>query len=719
MQEIDKKQLWYNIVAITITLMVTMLLFKADDPYGGILILFTSLLIFKPIRHSRFSFIDISACLLWLYSLLSCFSSMNPFPAWQVSYNSTVCFCGYILLRKILSNSRSNSLFLQSIGLLTGIVVCLSILSFYIYEQSVKDVGFVDTYPFRFLFRPLGYITNVWSAVLIPLLGLASIGGYVTSEKRFWPWFFLLLLCLTIFSILLSFSRGAYIALCVYVVFFFLFVNSNKEKIKLLVSCVLIGGLIYGTYPSETMTTLRMNKTVSQQQSNEGRMDATQIALDIFQQERNNMMGFGNGNYTLAIDKKANQDSNNSYTSYAPNFVTQLLIEQGLIGLLLYTVLIIGIIVKLWRQRNDAVCIIAGGTLIAVFVKELTLSTLLSVPIITFLCYILLALLQRKKKEVTERLYFMDIWMTYMIYGIICLFYICFEYQYVRQERNNSYNLNSLSAFEKGNYQKAIRLIEQTDRQVPYLINRGVLYMDCYSNDPQSEYLRKAREALTEAKMLNTDDIHIDYLLAKLLVLQGSYSQAYSEIRKMVNCFPDNSLYQFELSRLLYNTGKKREAAVHLENAIYLTPGILNMDSVRKQAQADSGFYHLVVERLLDRYPNASDSPATFARYGYITYYNGHIQEAKKNLSYALSVLPNLFTPWFLLGKIYAEENKIEKADSCFRKHRLLVTGAFNFQPISSIPLERDLRTERELFVNYAVKFGNWYNCRFFGAKGM
>lgn len=56
-------------------------------------------------------------------------------------------------------------------GIASMLVVLLAICSFLVFRRSVLEAGFEDTYHFRFLFSPLGYITNIWAEVLLMLSG--------------------------------------------------------------------------------------------------------------------------------------------------------------------------------------------------------------------------------------------------------------------------------------------------------------------------------------------------------------------------------------------------------------------------------------------------------------------------------------------------------------------------------------------------------------------
>lgn len=271
--------------------------------------------------------VDYSLCLITAYDLISCLNAACTTPAISYSLLSLFCLTVYFVLRKLFGSAQATRQLQQGCYLPIGAALLLAICSFFVFRQSVLGVGFQDTYHFRFLFRPLGYITNVWAEVLLVLL------GWVCLIRKYSGIF----IFLTVLALLFSFSRGAYIALGVYLICWLLFVKSKQEKIRLFavsMAAIVLTGICF---PREMKTTLQMNRTVSQQQSTEGRINATQAGWDTFRQRP--IFGYGNGNYTFAIDQTLNQDITHSYTSYAPNILVQLLIEKGIIGCLLYQIL--------------------------------------------------------------------------------------------------------------------------------------------------------------------------------------------------------------------------------------------------------------------------------------------------------------------------------------------------------------------------------------------
>lgn len=252
---------------------------------------------------------------------------------WQVS----ICLPGYILFRRFQLCHSSRIWFFNCLMLLAGVTGLLAICLFPVFKHSVMASGFTDTYAFRFLFKPLGYNTNVWATLLIVLTSfvlLAPRGRFFTEKLPSY------LMGLILLVILLSFSRGAYAALAVFIGLSLAILPLKREKRLLVIVSVVVAVTCFG-FLSETFTTLRMNHTVSQQRSIEGRVDATRIAWKMWKERH--LVGAGTGNYTLAADHKPNQDSTRTYTSYAPNPEVLILVEGGILGMMLFVFLLMAV----------------------------------------------------------------------------------------------------------------------------------------------------------------------------------------------------------------------------------------------------------------------------------------------------------------------------------------------------------------------------------------
>ncbi len=417
----------YTGMAILLIVIMAILLFQTEDKWQICLLLLTaSLAVIRPFPFRQWTTIDIALSLITIYDMASCLYAGCPVPAIRSAFFSIFCLTAYFMWRKLFRPEHITRIIRQGSLLSVGAALVLAICSFFIFRQSVLSVNFQDTYHFRFLFRPLGYITNVWAEVLLVLL------GWVCLVRRYSTLF----IFLTILAILFSFSRGAYISLGVYVVTWLLFVTPKREKLHLPIICVVAIVVTSVFLPSEMKTTLQMNRTASQQQSTEGRINATQAAWDTFQEH--SLLGYGNGNYTFAIDRTLNQDSTLPYTSYAPNIVVQLLIEKGIIGLLLYLLLALAVcrtIRKRWTQPESRMI---ACLLLALAVKEMAQATLLSTPFSLFMVYAVLAFFQKEEiaAEVKEERRTASIYVVPGIAAICYLGWLAFPFV---QDRDKSY----------------------------------------------------------------------------------------------------------------------------------------------------------------------------------------------------------------------------------------------------------------------------------------
>lgn len=675
----------YAGIALLLVMVMTVLLFRVEDKYRICLLLLTGCCLWlRPLPLRRWTLIDISLCLITLYDVFSCVHALSPMAAIPDAILSLSVLTAYFVLRRLFASEQAENLFLSGSSLPICVALLLAICSFFVFRRSVLGVGFEDTYHFRFLFRPLGYITNVWAEALLLVLGWACL------IRRYSTWF----IFLTVWAILLSFSRGAYIALGIYLFSWLLLVKPWREKLRLPLISLLAIVLTIVFFPVETKTTLQMNRTQSQQQSTAGRIQATHISWDVFQ--KSPWLGQGNGSYTMAIDKTMNQDSTHSYTSIAPNIIVQLGIEKGFCGLMLYLLLVVSVCMALWKYRKHPESRIIISLFLALTVKEMTQATLLNTPFSLFMFYTLLAYLQKdevqSKSEKRTKIFMPD----YLFPIFVCVGYFGYLGIVILKERNDTYMEQSKEAFEKGRYAESIHLIEQSIECTSSCINRGLLCMQCFLRTNETVYLDQAEKALQKASIKQPEDIQIQYLQARLYLYKKELEKATSLLQELTTDYPKNSFYLLTLSEVYYQQGKKKEAVQPLVQAIQYTPRFLSGRYMLQLQQTDTTFYQIVKEHIGALKPTTNDTPTAYARYGYITRWYGNHEVSEVYLRKAVSGLPNLATPWLLLG---------EEA-----KYRLLLYGAFHKDLLSTELPKNETKDEDELFLMYYnPKFLNWY----------
>ena len=341
-------------VALGVTILLALFLFRVEDSYRiGLLLVAGALLLLRPLPFRKWSRLDGCVAALALSDLFSCFYAACPIPALDAAFYSVYMLATYFVCRRLFAHGRALQVLRVGSLFPIGAALLLAVCSFFVFRSSVLEAGFEDTYHFRFLFRPLGYITNIWAEVLL---------------------------------------RGAYVALGIYLLFALLFFP-KAEKLRLWLPAVAAMLLVAVLLPKEMHTTLQMNRTASQQQSTESRISGTAAAWQAFTERP--FMGYGNGNYTYAVDAITGQDSTKPFTSIAPSLPVQLLVEKGICGTLVYLFAGIMIVRTLWQHRKKPDSRIIAATLLAVLVKDFAQATWLGTPVLLLMSYILPAYLQR------------------------------------------------------------------------------------------------------------------------------------------------------------------------------------------------------------------------------------------------------------------------------------------------------------------------------------
>lgn len=210
----------------------------------------------------------------------------------------------------------------------------------FFFDRHIHEVGFASLYDFRYLYRPLGVPSNEWNALQWLWGGIVTLAYLQATDIR------IKRLCLLSWlmvwaTILLSFSRGGYIAVSLCCILFFIywcikykFELSEYKKLLLskwfIVACFAALTIVIGwQYRAEVRQTFRMNETVSQQRSVAGRLEALSFAKEVV---KHHSWGVGKGNYVIAYDfYKHGETRSDGFTSYAGNIVAKTMVEGGYI----------------------------------------------------------------------------------------------------------------------------------------------------------------------------------------------------------------------------------------------------------------------------------------------------------------------------------------------------------------------------------------------------
>ena len=168
-----------NSIVILLLVTQTLLLFQVEDTYHltGLLVL-SCLVMMPPMSPKHWSCIDWTMAIITIYDIMSCFYGSCTIPSVRIACSSVMNLAIYWIMRRLFAKpDTEDKLFMGSI-IPIGFALLIAFCSFFIFRHSVLEAGFADTYHFRFLFRPLGYITNAWSEVLFILLGWSCLMSF-------------------------------------------------------------------------------------------------------------------------------------------------------------------------------------------------------------------------------------------------------------------------------------------------------------------------------------------------------------------------------------------------------------------------------------------------------------------------------------------------------------------------------------------------------------
>lgn len=652
-----------------------------------------------------FSCIDIGIVILWGYDLLLLFTTINDCVSWQYIISTTVSIAYYFVLR---FNFRDYSKFkklLYTYSIFVGILSLFGVFSFFFFSSLLKEVGWDNIYSFRFLFRPLGNIINVWGTLLLVFFVIVNITLFFYRKQRKVVVVLSFCLYFITFGIITSFSRGIYIAFSFYLIFLVLMVVLNRKKdfkkVLLVISLALIVSVL--PYKKEIVQTFKMTETISQQRSLNSRIANTSIIKNVLTKVP--FIGAGLGNYTLITNKYVFENDSVLFTSVPPNIFVQLLAEKGIIGFLLWGGFGICLCCFLIKHRRNKLSILLFGCFVMLLVREASFPIFLENQGFQILVLTVLAFSQNfiGKKE---KVYVLpDITKKY----ILVLFFLLFIGFYVgilNYFRNELHNGNFLYAVKEKKYELAQKEIEKTDKVTPYLINRSLLY--CILGD-----WKQAELYMREALNKNPLDIQIQFYLALISEQRCEKDSVRIFVDNLVNNYPDNFIYQLGASYIYYNHGEVKHSMSYLLRAIELSPRVMETSFYKKISEepVNKIYIHDNLTNLKNKLIN---DPVQLANRGKVLLMLGDTLNAEKDLKMSISKLPNLIYPWYNLGVVELNRNNIVDGNQYLKRFMRLAFDSF----LSEEKMEEYIST-RKIFekverrplcnVKYESKFKRWY----------
>jgi O-antigen ligase/tetratricopeptide (TPR) repeat protein len=674
MNKMTKQQLAVSLIAV---LCVLWGLLMASSLWWGLLPVYLLMLLRfrKTDEPYQLQKTDIAIWLIAVAEALLYFWS--SYPANSVSFPLVfLCFTLlWFFLQQRMREPAQQQFMLSGLAAIGGLLALFTLFFFLFYWVKVRDMGFEDITQFRFLYRPMGMLSNDWVSIMLAFLPFAAATCFSSSGKY---------ACLSgiacafiTISIIISHSRGAIFTLFflgLLVLALLLYYRIYTIRKLLLGSCICIAVLAVVCMPvrSSLHTTLVLTENVSQVRSIEGRINKWHDAWELFRQHPTT--GVGAGNFALRAEPPGNQRET-MFTARGTNSWLQLAAEKGICGLAVY-----GLFLALWliqmvkilRKRNKTqfVSVVCAAGVLACLLRETSFSTLFEKPILLLLLMLLLWFSLHKPGRalatgrVGNRCATNSLCVT-----LIMLLLLAFGLVQTKQEialRHNRTFIRAYDAEDKNalaEIQKSIRLFPQN---ALLHANEGLYLMAQLSRSDSLPFpvgnlpdslLQRAIAAFEKAVALNPSDASFRCNLGMLHFFVGDTVSGKQHLEKAIRLHPHQTIYHVLYGSIFENDSITPQ---RYAKAIYYSPDVLDsrwFNDLSARLPTIAAWALSKAQKMLSDSLVQYPSPLLKARLAKVLLHQGETMKAEQLLHAVTRTMPNLNRPWLLLGDIAADRH--------------------------------------------------------------
>lgn len=544
---------------------------------------------------ARWTCIDLLLLLATISNIVSPLYSLCPIQAYRFGGAGVLLFGLYLYIRQLNTSSRD---FLINSFVIVGILATtVTIVSYGLLYHEAKDLGFTDMYSLSYLFHPLGFTNNLWAEFALLLIGFAFMLRKYKGRVIFF------ISC----GLLLTFSRGAYLSLLILTMTVIIFVRHKRRYYTAIGGLGLASIAVIGLFPSETITTISFVKTESQKNSILWREDTSIESLK--QSAGASLSGYGNFSYTLIMNSKTPYAT---YTNCPPNILAQIMVDQGIIGLILNISIAVAVFMYCIRHRDDETAVIAGATLLTLLFKEMSQATLSSSFYAQVFVVMLIGIMQSNRQPYLAESS-SSTGIRHYIPGFIILteglsfFYIP---EYMLRDDNNRYLRQALIAHSRQSDDEAIKSLEAIDRHI-------------YGHDT-----------------------YLPRLLASLYIDNGRISDA----DRLLKSIPEQRGVDYWLRAVCkFDSGDSAGFVKLCSRALCSEPRIILLREFKNFHDGHKGLTDSLF-RVINNGRISLDTPTEKSRYGALLHYQGLEDRARPFLKEAIRSYPSLRTPHLLSG---------------------------------------------------------------------
>jgi len=442
------------------------------------------------------------------------------------------------------------------------------------------------------------------------------------------------------------------------------------------------------------MTTLAMNKTVSQQRSTKGRLET--FRLGWCKVKEHWLTGTGAYNYALAGNTCRNTSEDAGDSIFTNNLYLQILIEKGVLGLIIYLLLFLTILVRyfrnLFRQTNKQELLI-NLLLFAGFItycfRELFFSSFFESNPVMVMVGVYAALSYSNSQESTVNSQESGVsrgLIRYLIIFAVLLFAVWIYYKKGRYKKAEGLMNEAVQTKVGGDLPLAKERINQVlllaPDIAPYhelagLISGQVswklqkLFYDSIA--PDQKKIAASVSHFERALQINPNDAGFHFNLACLIYLQDLAKSELSTVHfiKALEIEPNNIEFLIGYGLIAECTGDTVLAFELYEKAIRLDPELLESEFFRDLGQRKPSLPDLLTENAILHLKNKIDTgynTVYAARLGLLYWSKSNYASAKKLFNQVVQDLPDLYRPYYYLGRVAEEERDSAMAQRLYQK---------------------------------------------------
>ena len=332
--------------------------------------------------HLSYTHITFLLFTTYIIARTICNISITPIKSLDIIAKVSVMNIVFSLASICFQNTSNKRRFSNIVYVITIIFLLWCTISFVILKWDASSHGFNDIYHLRFLNRPWGYINNGYIIVAISLYVIT-----IYHKRHNYGLLSLLTLCT-----LMSFSKGTYIAYIIFLVCLCLTKTLNTYRVIFTVFAITC--IFYFIMTDELNSLVENMYTYTSSGSYHWRTNSLSFNRNIFS------LLFGSGITSSSLYMESYES--NTFTITSPNLFLQIFIELGIVGCILFFIMILSIIINYKRTVTNSILI---SYLSFILIKESCQGILMSYYYILFVFSITISFLDSSKKEISQSFY--------------------------------------------------------------------------------------------------------------------------------------------------------------------------------------------------------------------------------------------------------------------------------------------------------------------------